>query len=158
MRFPPRGRPAKGTMSQTCPDNNLISQSTLSQPTAVAATQDLPLVDYQVSFDKPPRPILVPPSHQPRDPSPPQTAPVMSIQWLTSPSTRRAQHYTLPSQYTTTNTDAPWGSPPNMSGNTPTTDDEYPDVMARDKGKAREMTDSEDVHVGSHRQWRDDSL
>ena len=66
---------------------------------------------YLVSFDKPPRPIiLVPPPDQPMDPPPPPPAPVMSIQWLTSPSTPRAQHYTLPSQYTEPNTDAPWGS------------------------------------------------
>ena len=156
MRFPPRGRPAKGSMSQTCPDNNLISQSTLSQPTAVAATQDLPLVDYQVSFDKPPRPTLVPPSHQPRDPSPSQAAPVMSIQWLTSRSTPRAQHSTSPSRYQT-NIHIPWGSQLNMSGNASTTD-EYLGVIARGRGKACEMIDSEDVCGGSHRQWSDDSL
>ena len=105
-------------------------------------------------FDEPPRPMVVPPPNKPMDPPLPQAAPVMSIHWLMNPSVPRAQHYALPSQ-NKPNIDAPWSSPFNMSGNTSTTDEEHRDSMARDKGKAREMPDS-DVYGGSHRQWRDD--
>ena len=81
-------------------------------------------------------------------PPPPRATPVMSIEWLPQPTIPRGQHHTLPSQ-STSQLNAPWGSPLNLSANTSTTDDEHRDAMARDKGKAREMP--EDVYGGSHR-------